>query len=589
MKRKISNAILNLIRKERNGEQIDTALIHNIIEAYIALGVTKKNVYGKEFECYFLTETRDFYSAESTNYLNSNSTSDYMIKVEKRLQEEENRVQLYLSQSTWAHLREVCKDELISQHKHQLASEFKPLLQDDKYEDIGRMYTLLGMIGELEKLQTIFEAYILNVGNAAIQEIEEVAVNEPKTYVTALLKIHRKYNRLVMTYLKSEPGFIASLDRACRRFINDNPVTKKEGTNKSSELLAKYCDSLLKRSAKNPEEQEVIETLNDIMLIFNYIEDKDVFQTFYAKMLAKRLIHGSSASEYLESQMINKLKQNCGFEYTSKLARMFSDISVSKELLEKFDNSRQKQKGSDIDFNIMVLATGSWPLQPPTTGFSIPKELASLEKRFRKFYLQEYSGRKLNWLHQLSKAEIRAKFNPESKTSYLLQSSTYQAGILLQFNDQHQLSFDDLQVATQLTDPILRTTLLSLVRTNVLLAAPNEDLGRTHTFTVNTQFKNKRARVMINIAVRDTQKKESQETQKEVEEDRRLQIQAAIVRIMKMRKTLQHNQLMNEVVSQLQTRFRPKVSAIKKCIDILIEKEYLERVENKKDYYNYKT
>jgi cullin 1 len=64
--------------------------------------------------------------------------------------------------------------------------------------------------------------------------------------------------------------------------------------------VAKYCDILLKKSPKNPDEQEVLGIINDIMLVFKYIEDKDVFQTFYSKVLAKRLINGNSASEFLE-------------------------------------------------------------------------------------------------------------------------------------------------------------------------------------------------------------------------------------------------------------------------------------------------
>lgn len=174
-------------------------------------------------------------------------------------------------------------------------------------------------------------------------------LQDPKVYVNTILEVHKKYNALVLVAFNNDSGFVAALDKACGKFINSNSVTKAaSSSSKSPELLAKYCDLLLKKSSKNPEEAELEDTLNQVvsivyeinlfflymnkliifitsiqMVVFKYIEDKDVFQKFYSKMLAKRLVQHMSASDDAEASMISKLKQACGFEYTSKLQRMF--------------------------------------------------------------------------------------------------------------------------------------------------------------------------------------------------------------------------------------------------------------------------
>lgn len=599
LKTRLTNSLLALIEKERNGEQIDSSLVQGVVNAYVMLGLNKEKpkehtleVYRRDFEEMFLTSTEVYYTAESSQFISSNSVSDYMKKVEVRLNEENKRVTDYLHPSTQGELINKCERVLIEKHRDTIWAEFKNLLVDDKQDDLARMYNLLSRIRSgLEPLKSILEKHVQDQGLEAVESVAKSAITDPKQYVETVLKVHKRYNDLVNTAFKRDSGFVAALDKACRRFVNDNEVTKMaKSSSKSPELLAKFCDLLLRKSPKNPEEQEIMNILNDVMLVFKYIEDKDVFQTFYSKMLAKRLIHSTSASEYLEGQMISKLKQVCGYEYTSKLARMFNDMSLSRELLERFKGQTSKEEKGGVDFSVLVLATGSWPLQPPSTGFIIPKELKQCEALFTKFYQKEHSGRKLNWLYQFSKGEMKTKYVTTTKVGFTFQCNTYQMGVLLQFNsiDGVSMAYEELSETTQLTDGALRNTLLSLAKTRVLLMTPKTaNIGKGHKFTLNSKYKNKRMKVQINIPIRAQVKKESEETHQFVEEGRKLQIQAAIVRIMKARKTLRHGNLMTEVIDQLKQRFRPKIPIIKKCIDILIEKEYLERVEGQKDMYSY--
>ena len=93
------------------------------------------------------------------------------------------------------------------------------------------------------------------------------------------------------------------------------------------------------------------------MTVFKYVEDKDVFQKFYSRMLAKRLVNFTSASDDAETSMIGKLKEACGFEYTNKLQRMFQDMQISKDLNDSYKGWNEKNpsdKGSNVDFSVQV-------------------------------------------------------------------------------------------------------------------------------------------------------------------------------------------------------------------------------------------
>ncbi|KND03333.1 uncharacterized protein SPPG_02377 [Spizellomyces punctatus DAOM BR117] len=622
VQQKVMDAVLKLIERQRNGETIDTSLIYNVVESFVSLGLDENDstkstldVYKRYFEVPFLAKTDAYYKMESEKFISENTITDYMKKAEARLAEEDHRVQMYLHSSTQKGLILTCETVLIKNHTGPIQEEFQNLLDQDKVEDLSRMYGLLCRVPEgLEKLRLIFEVHVRKQGLSAVEKVagsSAAPVNEegdeddeptpkkktkksaagdvdPKVYVDALLAVHRKFSALVDEAFKGEAGFGASLDKACREFVNRNKVCK-EGSSKSPELLAKHCDSLLKKNSKLTEEHEVEDVLNSVMTIFKYVEDKDVFQKFYQKSLAKRLVHGSSASEDMEESMINKLKDACGFEFTNKLSRMFQDVTLSKDINDQFREqmSRTHEKDDLTDFHILVGGTASWPLHASPSGFNIPSELLKTYERFQNFYNHKYSGRKLNWLFHLGKAELKTNYVKLGKSPYTLIVTNYQMGVLLQYNAATTYTWEELLNSTGVAPEQLAGQIGTLVKGKILTVEGGKVGEAGSRYELNMGFKSKKLRIKLDQPVKAEQKAEADDTHKTIEEDRKMLIQAAIVRIMKTRKVMNHQTLMGEVISQLNARFKPKVPDIKKCIDILLEKEYIERMEGQKDMFSY--
>ncbi|XP_059788852.1 cullin-1-like [Balaenoptera ricei] len=599
LNKQVTNAVLKLIEKERNGESINTRLMSGVVQSYVELGLNEDDafamgpvlkVYKESFESQFLADTERFYTRESTKFLQQNPVTEYMKKAKTRLLEEQQRVQ-YLHESTQEELARKCKQVLIEKHLETFHREFQNLLEADKSEDLGRMYNLVSRIQDgLGELKKLLETHVHNQCIAAIEKCGEAALNDPKMYIQTVLDVHKKYNALVMLAFNNNAGFVAALDKACGRFINNSAVTKMaQSSSKSSELLAGYCDSLLKKRSKNPEEAELEDTLNQVIAVFKYIEDKDVFQKFYAKMLAKRLVHQNSASDDAEASMISKLKRACGFEYTSKLQRMFQDIGASQYLNEQFKKHPTNAEPLGLDFSIQVLSSGSWPFQQSGT-FALPSELERSYQRFTAFYASRHSGRKLTWLYQLSEGELVTNC---FKNRYTLRASTFQMAILLQYNTGDAYAVQQLMDSTQIKTDIFAQVLQILLKLKLLVLEDENthvdemELRQDTLIKLYLGYKNKKLRVNINVPMKMEQKQEQETTHRNIEEDRKLLIQAALVRIMKMRKVLKHQQLLGEVLTQLSSIFKPRVPVIKKCIDILIEKEYLERADGEQDTYSY--
>ena len=538
---KVMEAVLKLIEKQRNGETIDQLQIKAIVDSFVSLGLDENDctkstleVYRFYFEKPFIAATKEYYQNESRRFVAENSVVEYMKKAEARLDEEKERVGLYLHPDIMKRLMDTCHEVLITAHSVLLRDEFQVLLDNERTDDLARMYGLLSRIKDgLDPLRTRFETHVRKAGLAAVEKVAAAGDNfEPKVYVDALLEIHGKYQQLVHAAFKGESEFVRSLDNACKEFVNRNQICKASST-RSPELLAKYTDQLLKKGAKAAEEAELEEMLVQIMVVFKYIEDKDVFQKFYSRMLAKRLVHTSSVSDDAETSMISKLKEACGFEYTNKLQRMFQDIQISKDLNTQYKEWHEKLLGDGdqkrtLDPSFQILGTGFWPLSAPGTPFVPPPEINKAIESFSSFYDHKHSGRKLTWLWQLCKSEIKANYIKNTKIPYTFMVSTYQMAILLLFNDTDKLDYQDIKESTSLTDETLEHSMGILCRAKVVIPEPEDGKVEAGTkYFLNYNFKNKKIKVNLNIQVKSEQKHEAEDTHKTIEEDRKLLLQVS--------------------------------------------------------------
>eukprot|EP01059_Diplonema_ambulator_P033425 TRINITY_DN6975_c2_g1_i2.p1 TRINITY_DN6975_c2_g1~~TRINITY_DN6975_c2_g1_i2.p1 ORF type:complete len:782 (+),score=321.41 TRINITY_DN6975_c2_g1_i2:2078-4423(+) len=595
-KTSIIKALLELIQADRMGEVVDHSLLKGVIQSIVALGVDLRiptQFYSEQFEARFIRATEEFYAKEVAEKLGAGADQtlvlpDYMIHSEKRLEEEHRRLQQYLDKSTEKELMKTLIKVMIDAHINTLLEASQEWFDDDRIPEQKRLFRLLEKSdGGLEPLRKLIEDRIDAEGKATILKVKTEALKDPCVYVEMILQVYKKYAVMVKEIFQDHEHFKAALEKGCKRFINKNAIATTSGA-KSADLLAKYAHMLLKPSskvAKTRTEEELDETLGEVLTIFSLLEDIDVFQRVYRDKLSQRLIHNTYSQEH-ETIMIGKLKSVCGYEYTYKLQRMFTDMGTSrdmnKEFLDAMGHMEAIRDGPAMTVN--VLTSVSWPQTAPKYNFAVPPVIQSCLDCFTEFYKQKHQGRSLSWLHTQSNGILKTTYTA-SKT-YELQVSTQQATILLAFNDVavSGISWDEMLNTTRMQDKELEFGLSVLTKFKLLNNDNPADMKKAK-FSINEAFQAMNRKVLLYNA----QHKEGQQTDdviaiKAVAEDRKYSIQAAIVRLMKSRKTMSHTTLVTDVIAQLQGTFKPTNTDVKKNIENLIEKDYLERTPDGKSY-----
>uniref|UniRef100_A0A672NWF4 Cullin-4B-like n=1 Tax=Sinocyclocheilus grahami TaxID=75366 RepID=A0A672NWF4_SINGR len=421
---------------------VDRSLLRSLLSMLSDL-----QIYQDSFEQRFLEETNRLYAAEGQRLMQEREVPAYLHHVNKRLEEEADRVITYLDQSTQKPLIATVEKQLLGEHLTAILQKgLNNLLDENRIQDLALLYQLFSRVrGGVQVLLQHWIEYIKAFGSTIVINPEK-----DKTMVQELLDFKDKVDHIIDVCFMKNEKFVNGMKEAFETFINKRP-------NKPAELIAKYVDSKLRAGNKEATDEELEKMLDKIMIIFRFIYGKDVFEAFYKKDLAKRLLVGKSASVDAEKSMLSKLKHECGAAFTSKLEGMFKDMELSKDIMVQFKQHIQCQNiPGNIELTVNILTMGYWPTYVPME-VHLPPEMVRLQEIFKTFYLGKHSGRKLQWQSTLGHCVSQKNkwlyiyfflsfFFPQGKKE--LQVSLFQTLVLLMFNEGEEFSLEDIKLAT---------------------------------------------------------------------------------------------------------------------------------------------
>ncbi|KDN52391.1 Cullin-domain-containing protein [Tilletiaria anomala UBC 951] len=389
-------------------------------------------------------------------------------------------------------------------------------------------------------------------------------------WVEQVLAFKARFDSLLKQAFASDTQCEGAISEAFEHFINKCP--------RAPEFISLFIDENLKKGLKGKTEEEVDEVLERTIVIFRFLNNKDVFERYYKTHLAKRLLGARSVSDDAERSMMAKLKVECGHNYVHKLQGMLNDMKLSDEANSAFTKRQQTGANSTpFDLSVNVLTATFWPsVSVQDQSVVWPEQMQSAIKTFEQYYHSLHSGRRLTWQANLGTADVRVTFKTRK---HELNVSTYALMALLLFEDldaEESLTYTDIRTSTNIAEAELKRALQSLAcaKYKVLLKEPKgRDVNETDKFYFNINFTAPLARIKIaQIVARVETQQERKETNEKILEERAHLTDACIVRIMKNRKRLAHSELVLEVIKQLSTRFHPSPADVKKRIESLIDR-----------------
>ncbi|KAJ1991471.1 hypothetical protein GGI25_003456 [Coemansia spiralis] len=622
----ITRAIMRQIEYERRGDEINRNTLRSVIDMLIELQDTAqlRPIYETVLEPQIFLETTSFYRSVASTRMAKVGAPEYVRAAQSDIDAEMDRADAYMAAHTSTPLRDILLDELITKHDISILTipndGLVQMFDQRNMLDLAILYGLFSPLpSAMKALQNETRDHIIALGKQMAASLAIQTDERPQTgsegsssaqeqlgaaartamalrWIQELISIYDVYDEFVTKSFSGSSDMRNPLNDGFITIVNENP--------RAPELLSLYIDDNLKNGLKGKSEQDMEHTFERAILLFRFLKDKDAFEHYYKVHLAKRLLFGRCLSDDAEQSLVSKLKVECGSQFTLKLEGMFKDMQMSADMESSFKEIASTN-GLGFDMHVSVLTPTFWPAlataTPENPGANKDSQVSAEQDglignatdMFSDFYTKHRSGRMLTWQYSMGNADLKVRFGSRI---HELNVTTYQMLVLILFandDDDIELTTTQIQTKAHIPDEILPRLLQSLAcaKYKVLAKTPmSRNISPTDKFKLNTNFKSPQYRLripMVSARSNIETDKEKAETMATITQERQYVIEAVVVRIMKARKQMVHEQLVNETINQLSSRFMPTSQTIKEAIERLIDREYLQRSPDNPRLYSY--
>ena len=521
--------------------------------------LTNENIIYKSIQKF----SNNFFQNYKVELLSNNEYSKYYKEIENAYKREDNMFKNIFSKELYNHYNNFLNQIIV---ENQIENYNKPnyifecILRKD-YENINRLFLLLNKVNKEEE---ILLPIILKCFQEEIKDLE-LTTNSIEKYVIELLELNHQYDILFEkirnkneNFSKKIGNFINEYKKKLSEYVSKdvNIKNKKYGIIK---LLVTHINYYLTRK-QSLLDSDFIEKYLKVVLV---TQEKDYYLELYSKYLAKRLLFTKYDIEK-ESEITNHFKKHLGFSATIKIENMIKDIMLHTDEI----NSKYK-----------VLTLSHWPIYKNTKCL-ISKEIQDKLNEYKEKYNEKFSQRKVEWNNGISTVTIHLNLNKK----YQITMSLIEYSILNLYMRKEFYKIEEIVAELGMKKGECLSYIENLIKYKILISE-DEELDDDSKITFNKSFSYKK--IHFNIPLPSVEKsKDENKNKQEVNIHRMEIIKATIVRIMKSKKKIKHNNLIIEVTSGI-SMFQPNVKDIKISIENLIEREYLERSEEGSDIYNY--